>query len=168
MFSRVVVLLAAGTLASASSSALFALDAKTPGARTATLSGYQGSPPISTPGKGTFIIAPGPGGQSMEYELTYSDTKGVPVLAHIHFAMPGVNGGVMAFLCGGGGKPDCPMSGTVSGTILPSDVQPITAQGIAAGDFQKVVAAILANATYVNVHTSLFIGGEIRGDLRRK
>lgn len=167
MFSRVFVLVAAGTLAGASGSALFALDAKTPGALTAILSGYQGSPPISTPGTGTFTIAPGPGGQSMEYELTYSGLKGVPVLAHIHFAMPDVNGGVLVFLCGGGGKPDCPMSGTISGTILPSDVQPITAQGIAAGDFQKVVSAILANTTYVNVHTSQFIGGEIRGNLRK-
>jgi len=168
MFSRIFVLVAAGTLASASGRALFALDAKTPGALTATLTGYQGAPPISTPGTGTFTIAPGPGGQSMEYELTYSDLKGVPVLSHIHFAMPGVTGGIMVFLCGGGGKPDCPMSpGTISGTILPSDVQPITAQGIAAGDFQKVVSAILANTTYVNVHTSQFIGGEIRGNLRK-
>jgi len=166
MFSRVLVLVAAAALASASGSTLFALDAKTPGARTAILDGYQGSPPISTPGTGTFTIAPGPGGQSMEYKLTYSNLEGTAVLSHIHFATPGVTGGILVFLCGGGGKPDCPPTGTISGTILPQDVQPLTAQGVGAGDFDKVVQAILASATYVNVHTSRYIGGEIRGNLK--
>lgn len=34
------------------------------------------------------------------------------LFAHIHVGRPGTNGGVAAFLCGGGDKPACPLSGT--------------------------------------------------------
>ena len=38
-------------------------------------------------------------------------------------------------------------------------------QGITAGQFDELVAAITAEATYVNVHTTLYPGGEIRSQL---
>ena len=41
----------------------------------------------------------------IDYELTYSNLSSTASAAHIHFAQPGVNGGIVAFLCGGGGKP---------------------------------------------------------------
>jgi hypothetical protein len=69
------------------------------------------------------------------------------------------------FLCGGGGKPACPASGTVTGTLVAADVVGPTGQGIAAGEFAELVSAIRAGATYVNVHTSTFPGGEIRAQL---
>jgi hypothetical protein len=40
------------------------------------------------------------------------------------------------------------------------------AQGIAAGEFAELVRAIKAGATYVNVHSSLFPTGEIRGQIK--
>ena len=75
----------------------------------------------------------------------------------------------MAFLCGGGGKPACPgaASGTVTGTIVAADIQALPAQGIAAGEFNEVVAAVRAGVTYVNVHTSTYGNGEIRGQIGR-
>jgi CHRD domain len=39
-------------------------------------------------------------------------------------------------------------------------------QGIAPGEFAELVAAIRAHATYVNVHTNVRTGGEIRGLVR--
>jgi hypothetical protein len=54
----------------------------------------------------------------------------------------------------------------VTGTISPSDVQLITAQGLAAGDLAAVVRAIRAGFAYVNVHTTVFPSGEIRGQIR--
>ena len=39
-------------------------------------------------------------------------------------------------------------------------------QGIAAGEFAELVAALRAGVTYVNVHSSTFGGGEIRGQLK--
>ncbi len=74
------------------------------------------------------------------------------------------------FLCtnlGNGpvGTQACPPSGTVTGTIRPVDVIGPAGQGIAAGEFDELVAAIRAGATYANVHTDLRPGGEIRGQL---
>ncbi|HEX9821407.1 MAG TPA: CHRD domain-containing protein [Methylomirabilota bacterium] len=39
-------------------------------------------------------------------------------------------------------------------------------QGILAGEFEEVVAAIRAGRTYANVHSAAFPPGEIRGQLR--
>ena len=65
-----------------------------------------------------------------------------------------MNGGVAAFLCGGGGKPACPQgSGTVTGTIVADDVQAIAAQSLAAKDIAALIRAIKAGYTYANVHT---------------
>jgi hypothetical protein len=72
---------------------------------------------------------------------------------------------VAAFLCGGGGKPACPQSGTVTGTIVPADVVGPATQGIAAGEFGELVAAIRAGRTYANVHSSKFPAGEVRGQI---
>ena len=85
--------------------------------------------------------------------------------AHVHFGREGVNGGVIAFLCGGGGKPACPASGEVTGTIVPADVVGPADQGIAAGEFAEFVRALKAKAVYANVHTDTFGNGEIRGQV---
>ena len=54
---------------------------------------------------------------------------------------------------------------TVTGTLTPADVIGPAAQGITAGQFAELVDAIRAGATYVNVHSSLYPGGEIRAQL---
>ena len=90
---------------------------------------------------------------------------GSVLFAHIHFGARGVNGGVIAFLCGGGSKPACPPSGTVSGTIVAADIVGPNAQGIETGSFDEAVRAIRAGAVYANVHTTRWSGGEIRGQV---
>jgi hypothetical protein len=83
-----------------------------------------------------------------------------------------VNGGIMVFLCsnlGNGpvGTAACPPSGSVSGTITAANVVgAASAQGIAAGEFAEVVKAIRHGVAYANVHSTLYPGGEIRGQLR--
>ena len=87
------------------------------------------------------------------------------LFAHIHFGKARTNGGVLAFLCGGGGKPACPQGGNVKGTIVPSDVQAIDPQGVEAGNFDALVAGLVSQSTYVNVHSERFPEGEIRGQI---
>ena len=53
----------------------------------------------------------------------------------------------------------------MSGTIVPADVIGPAGQGIAGGEFEEVVRAIRAGATYVNVHNETYPSGEIRGQL---
>jgi hypothetical protein len=129
----------------------------------AKLDGYQEVPAaISTPARGKLKLRIS--SNAVEYKLRYSGFSGAVNAAHIHFGRPAVNGGVIAFLCGGGDKPPCPANaGEVTGTIDPADVVGPAAQGIAAGEFDEFVAALKAGATYANIHTPAYEGGEIRG-----
>ena len=130
----------------------------------ARLSGYEEVPAISTSGHGRFSAEIG--GGRVRYTLRYDDLEGGDVLfAHIHLGRPATNGGVIAFLCGGGDKPACPASGTVHGVIDAADVIGPVDQGIAPGEFRELVRAIRNHAAYVNVHTETYGTGEIRGNV---
>jgi hypothetical protein len=133
----------------------------------ATMNGYQENVSISTTGKGLFVARIDDRNQLIEYELSYSGLEGGAALfAHIHFGARDNNGGVSAFLCGGGDKPPCPSpGGTVTGVIDPTDVVGPTTQGIEPGEFAELVRAIRVGHTYANVHTTRWPGGEIRGQI---
>ncbi len=138
----------------------------------ADLNGYREAPPVSTAATGEFRATLNSSGTEIAYELVYSRLSTPVLFAHIHFGQPGVNGGVMTFLCGGGNSPACPPgNGTaeakVTGVLRAASVVGPAGQGIPAGDFAKAIAAIRTGAAYVNVHSSNFPGGEIRGQVRR-
>jgi CHRD domain len=127
------------------------------------MSSYLEVPSISTGAKGSFEAKIN--GTTISFKLQYSGLSTAAQQAHIHFGQRDVNGGVSAFLCGGGGKPACPASGTVSGTIVAANVIGPSDQGIAAGEIAELIAAIRAGRAYVNVHTTAFPGGELRGQI---
>ncbi len=129
----------------------------------AVLTGFEEVPAVSTFARGTFSASIR--ADSVSYSLTYSGLEAPVAAAHIHLGQPGVAAGVSAFLCGGGNKPVCPASGTVTGTIVATDVVGPAAQGIAPGEFGEFVRALRAGMTYANVHTTKFAGGEIRGQI---
>jgi hypothetical protein len=142
------------------------------------LNSFNASPSLFTNGKGTSRVQIAADKTSISYELSYSGLSSAVTQAHIHFAQKGVNGGIIVYLCDNTGfapkgVPACPDSGTVTGTATAADVNPpnnplpVTTQGIAPGDFAALVAAIEHNSGYVNVHTTDFPAGEIRGQLRR-
>jgi CHRD domain-containing protein len=134
----------------------------------ATLIGYEETPSVSSLGHGDFRATINDGAQRIDYSLTLGGTFNSPIaVAHIHFGQRGVAGGVSAFLCGGGSKSDkpCPQSGTVTGMIVPSDVIGPAGQGIAAGEWRELVAAMRAGVTYANAHSATQSGGEIRGQI---
>jgi hypothetical protein len=131
-------------------------------------------PALSTFANGTFTAELDEDRTALVYELHYTQTDGNVTQSHIHFAQPGVNGGIMTFLCsnlGNGpvGTQPCPTTGgTITGTIEADDiVASAAAQGIPAGNMFEFTRALLQNVTYVNVHTDLFPGGELRGNIVR-
>jgi hypothetical protein len=131
----------------------------------ASLRGYDEVPPVSTPAHGSFRARLSD--DAIQYELSYTPLEAPAVASHIHFGQRGVNGGVSAHLCGGD-KPACPPAGgRVTGVITAENVIGPTGQGIEPGSFQELVAAIRGDRAYVNVHTTRFPGGEIRGHLER-
>ena len=138
---------------------------------TASLEGYQENVDVSTGASGSFEAQLSNDGTSLHYVLTYSGLEGGTVTAaHVHFGKPGVNGGVSYFICGGGGRPACTTpSGTFEGDVVAADVIGPAGQGIAAGEFAEIVAAMRAGHTYANVHSSPgWPGGEIRGQINNR
>lgn len=131
----------------------------------ARLDGGQETPAISTAGTGEFTADLNEARTELSFELKFSGLSSNATAAHIHIGQFDVPGGIVIFLCGGI-KPACPASGgTVTGTVSASDVLALPAQGIAAGDFDKVITAMREGLTYANVHTTNFPAGEIRGQI---
>jgi len=163
--SRVKLAVAVGLLGAvmAASAVAIAGGGKNGGAR---LSGFEEVPAVLTEGEGKLKLRINRSDETIDYRLSYEDLEGGNVLfAHIHIGQELANGGVAAFLCGGGGKPPCPPEGEVEGTIAATDIQAITTQSLAAGDFEEFVRAIRRGLTYANVHTQQSPGGEIRGQI---
>ena len=103
----------------------------------------------------------------INFELKFQNLSANLAASHIHVGQRGANGGVSAFLCGGGGQPACPAatSGMITGTITAANVVGPLGQGIAAGEFAKLVRAIRSGVAYANAHNARFPGGEMRGQL---
>jgi hypothetical protein len=136
----------------------------------ARLTGYEETPTLSVAGTGSFSAEISKDQTSVSYTLSYSGLTGPATAAHIHLGMPAILGGVIAFLCDSDPAttqiPACPgAGGEVSGSVEAADVIGPAGQGITAGEFEELVAAMRFGATYVNVHTTAFPGGEIRGQI---
>lgn len=137
----------------------------------ADLTGFEEVLPVSTTGNGQLRLLIYPDRSTISYELSYSGLQADVTQAHIHFGQPAVNGGISVFLCtnlgnGPAGTQACPLrSGTVSGVITAASVLGPDAQGIAPGEIDALVEALREQLTYVNVHSTRWPGGEIRGQI---
>ena len=137
-----------------------------------TLSGYQEDPlALSTTGTGNFQARISPSDDQITYTLEYSALEGTVLQAHIHLGGRHQSGGISVFLCsnlgnGPAGTQACPAApATIEGVLVAADVIGPAGQGITAGQFDELVRAIRSGTTYVNVHSTLYPGGEIRAQL---
>ena len=135
----------------------------------ARLSGFGEVPPKLVDGSGKFTGTLSDDKTSINWTLSWTGLTGPAQAAHIHFGPTQVNGNVVVFFCGGGGRPACPdgpnHSGTVTGTWTAADIQAVAAQNVSAGDFAGFLRILNAKLGYANIHTTLFTGGEIRGQV---
>jgi hypothetical protein len=136
------------------------------------LTSFEEVPALSTPGTGEFTARVNRSSQEIRYRLSFRGLESAATQAHIHFENETNSGPIVVFLCSNlgngpaGTQPCPPAGGTVRGTIRPADVGPgATAQGLAAGEFNELVRAMRAGATYVNVHSVTRAGGEIRSQI---
>jgi hypothetical protein len=125
---------------------------------TATLSGGNEVPPVTTAATGTaeFTINDG----QIEYAVDVTGIENA-LQAHIHTGREGQNGPVRLNLCGTpDGAPPC-----TSGT----GVLATGTNGTTVGDppitFDELVEAMRSDSAYANVHTQQNQGGEIRGQI---
>ena len=138
----------------------------------AQLSGDEEVPPVNTLARGQAIFQLSKDGLSIDYQLIIANIENV-VAAHIHNAVTGVNGAVVAFLAGpfpaGGGR--------VNGVLAQGTITAANLVGPLAGHpISDLIIEMRNGATYVDVHTNDgvaptntgpgdFPSGEIRGQI---
>jgi hypothetical protein len=124
---------------------------------TAQLTGDEEVPPSGSDATGSAAFTLD--GDSMQYTLNVTNIYNVTA-AHIHVAPVGVNGPVVVPLFSGNA------TGLVDGVLAEGTITADDLAGPLAGmTMDDLVAEIDSGNTYVNVHTSAFPGGEIRGQI---
>ena len=110
------------------------------------IDGLQEVGPNASPGFGTGIVTLDTTANTLNWNISWGGLLAPATAMHFHGDAPaGVNAGVIINI------------GSISGLISPS----IGGTGIT--DLQE--ASIIAGLWYVNIHTSVFPGGEIRGQV---
>lgn len=139
----------------------------------ASLSGSQESPPVVSPGTGVTTVTYDDVLHQLRVEVTFSGLIGTTTASHIHvrpdLATP--NGGVATQVPTFAGFPLGVMAGSFDGTF---DLTAATSWnpgfitgngGTIAGAEAAFVAALQSGRAYLNVHSTVAPGGEIRGNL---
>ena len=113
---------------------------------TASIDGSQSVPSISSNGTGTGWVVLANNGTEIDYGITFAGLSSSFTAAHFHIGAVGTNGGVLH-----------PITFTDS-----------TAVGAWTGFTSDNIASLLHNNIYINIHSSNYPAGEIRGQLLRQ
>jgi len=128
----------------------------------ATLSGAEEVPARGTGANGSaqFIVE----GNQITYAIEVDDITSI-IQAHIHTGAPGVNGPVRLFLYPAPpASLPAPLVTVTDKTILvEATVDSSSVNGVT---YEELLTAMRSGNAYVNVHTTQFPGGEIRGTVR--
>ena len=111
---------------------------------TAKLDGSQEAPnPVTTSATGTAWVVLSPDMTTLTYQITYAQLSSTFTAAHFHLAPAGVGGGVIQAI-------------TFNGN---------TASGQWTGFADSILAKLLKQEIYINIHSATNPSGEIRGQL---
>ncbi|MDQ3685238.1 MAG: CHRD domain-containing protein [Acidobacteriota bacterium] len=148
---------------------LFAAAPATADTFVATLTGVQEVPPVSSPGSGTGLVSLN--GNLLTVTMTFANLITPTIDSHIHCCvLPGTNASV-AIGFTSTGFPLGVTSGSYSNTFDLNLASTYTTAFItASGGTVDAARAnfttnLMAGLTYLNIHTSQFRGGEIRGQV---
>ena len=131
----------------------------------AHLSGDQEVPlPNSSLAQGQANFQLSKDGTELSYKLIVANLEDLH-MAHIHLAPAGSNGGVVVWLYPSA-PPAVMLPGTTNGILAEGVIRAGNLRGALANKpLSALIDAMSAGNTYVNVHTMLFPGGEIRGQI---
>lgn len=139
---------------------------------TATLTGAQEVPPSGSPGIGSALVTLDTVTNLLTVNVSFAGLVSPTIASHIHCCTPpGANAIVATAVPTFPGFPLGVTAGTYLMTFdltLASTYNPafITARGgTVAGAQAAFIAGLTSGQTYLNIHTSQFPGGEIRGQL---
>jgi hypothetical protein len=129
------------------------------------LTGNEEVPPVDTRAQGQAIFQLSKDGTELSFKLIVANIQNV-TQAHIHLGAFGVNGPVVVWLYPAG-PPAQLIPGRFQGVLAEGVItEATTLFGPLAGQsLSDLLDAIRAGNTYVNVHTSQFPPGEIRGQI---
>jgi hypothetical protein len=129
-----------------------------------TLNGAEEVPPRDTQARGNALFTLNADGDELHYTLIVANIQNV-TQAHIHLGPFGSTGDIVVWLYPSG-PPAMLIPGRSSGILAEGTITEDDLVGPLADDtFDDLIDAIRAGNTYVNVHTSQFPPGEIRGQL---
>lgn len=129
------------------------------------MTGAEEVPANDSAGQGQAIFQLSRDGMSLSYKIITANIENV-TMAHIHLAPAGSNGGVVAWLYPSGPPPQL-VPGRSDGVLAQGTITAANLVGALAGQpLSALIDAMESGRTYVNVHTSQFPGGEIRGQIR--
>lgn len=136
----------------------------TPGNLRTHLSGAEEAPAVDTSAQGQAVFQVDEDGTAVDYRLNVANIDDV-LMSHLHLAPAGTNGPIVVWL-----YPDAPppqlIEGRTQGTLATGTITADDLVGpLAGGSLDDLLDAIRAGTVYVNVHTTAFPGGEIRGQL---
>lgn len=131
----------------------------------APLSGGEEVPAVATEARGLARFQLSRSGDEIEYRLIVANIENV-LMSHIHLAPAGQNGGVVVWLYPEGPPPQL-IEGRSDGVLATGTITADQLVGALAGeDLGALLEVMEAGGAYVNVHTSQFPGGEVRGQIR--
>lgn len=127
----------------------------------ASLKGREEVPPVDTKAAGQAKFQLSKDGSELAFKLIVANIEDV-TQAHIHLAPVGVNGDIVVFLFGFD-----PAGVTTNGILSEGTITTDDLIGPLLGaTLDDLVAELRSGDAYVNVHTIVHPGGEIRGQIR--
>lgn len=128
------------------------------------LKGSNEVPAVETDAQGQATFKLSKDGNSIHYKLIVSNIENV-LMAHIHNAPAGVNGGVVVWLYPASPPPQL-IEGQFQGVLAEGTITADDLTGSLEGETLDVlIEEMRAGNTYVNVHTPANPAGEIRGQI---
>lgn len=131
----------------------------------AHLDGKDQVPPAKTKAQGEAVFNLSKDGDSIHYKITVANIENV-TMAHIHEGAVGANGSVVVWLYPSAPPPKL-IPGKSNGVLAEGTITSASLIGPLAGKtISDLVNDIKSGKAYVNVHTSQYPGGEIRGQIK--
>ena len=123
----------------------------------------QEAPGVETQAQGQAIFQVDKAGTEVRYKLIVANLDEVTV-AHIHLGEAGTSGPPVVFLFGPVDPPVTQNGPLIEGTFTEADLIARPALGFG-GTLAELIALMESGGVYVNVPTTAYPGGEIRGQI---
>ena len=133
---------------------------------TAVLTGASVAPASTSSNTGTISLQSAPGDSLLAFSLSVANMGGI-TQAHLHTAAAGANGATLVWLLPVNGTAAQAPSVSLNGVISLGSIEPAWIRGTPRLAMDSVKALLRAGRIYVDVHSSTFTAGEIRGQVQR-